>query len=175
MPEQLQARFLPQRTQRAEEGLPVFAHQGVPQYIGRVQQRGVFVKNSQCIARRAAHGCDTAVRNLRGLQLVQALFGLREMQPAQTIEKIMQAIACGHLLRVENKRFIGLPWRQGGLGDKAHRAMGQAVRQGVQRLRATVPRHDGFGQGLAACAPCLQPGRIPIDRFYAMGHVSIPV
>jgi glycine/D-amino acid oxidase-like deaminating enzyme len=56
---------------------------------------------------RAALRADAVVGDVRGLQLIQPIFGARILQPAQAIEKIMQAIARGNLAGAENESLIG--------------------------------------------------------------------
>jgi hypothetical protein len=97
--------------------------------------------------------------------MVQLFFGQREVHPTQGVEKIMQAIACGHALGVMNELLVGLSFRQCRLGGKVHRASrcGLFLLKSSQGVIARLKNwHTLFclqAQRLSDIAPSLQPWR----------------
>jgi hypothetical protein len=54
---------------------------------------------------------DAGGGNLGRLQLVQPGLGLREIQPAQAVEEVVQVVARGHGAGAEDEGLIGLAGR----------------------------------------------------------------
>jgi len=88
-----------------------------------------------------------------------------ETQPDQTIEEIVQAVARGHALLLEDELLIGLARRQRGLGHETHRGTGA-----VENLGATAPGVDLLRQRLPDRTIWRQPGRRPVDALQLVGH-----
>jgi hypothetical protein len=85
------------------------------------------------------------VGDVRGLQLIQPIFGARILQPAQAIEKIMQAIARGNLAGAKNESLVGFAFRQDGLGNKLNtRSRQQLGGRGIQSLRTGRAFHHAL-------------------------------
>ena len=102
--------------------------------------------------------------NVRGLQLVEPGFGLRVMQPAQAVEKIMQAIARGDLAGTKNESLVGFAFRQDGLGNKLNtRSRQQLGGRGIQRLRARRTAQHLLRQGLTRGPQRSQPRGGPVN------------
>ena len=118
MAKQHQLRLRPIGAVCHKQSLPIFGLQGLPNGRRGQQQGGVFIKQSEGIAQRAALGLHTITRNGLRLQLIQTAFGVGEAQPAQTIEKIVGVLSGGHLGVVKNKCFVSGASRQPGLRHK---------------------------------------------------------
>jgi hypothetical protein len=127
-----------------------------------LKKSGVFVKDRQPVACRAAHRLDTGRRNLRGLQLVEAPLGQGKLQPAQAVKKVMQSIAGGYLTGAMDESLIGLPGGQCGLGNKLNR---RGRNGAVQRLRAVQRSIGQAGHGLASLTPGRHPANGPVNSL----------
>ena len=78
-----------------------------------MHEHDVFVKERECIAHRPACGANALGFDFCGLQLVEAAFGQREAMSAQSVEKVVQAVAGGDLGCFEDEVFVGLAFGQG--------------------------------------------------------------
>ena len=108
MAEQNQLGVFPHRPQFNKQPLPVPRHQCVPKLLRRDQKSSVFIKQRERVSHRTTGLLNAISSYLGGLQLVQLFLGLWKGQPAKTVEKIVQVVARGNSLRVENELFVGL-------------------------------------------------------------------
>ena len=188
MAKQHQTGLLPQVAVGYKQVVPAAFAQGSPKRIGRLKQGGVFVKHRERIAQRPTGRLHTTrLRNGLRLQAVEPAFGGPKAHPTQGIEKIVQALAGGHLAGVVDIAFVSAAFRQIVLGHKAHKRLSRSLGWRCVGLSKTGgPRQAsliecmGQGQALRGCctcglghmraqrAPISQPGLRPIN---ALGKV----
>ena len=154
----------PPRAVGDQQAVPIARQQRGPQHggCGRrcQQQRTVFIEHGDGIAHGATHRAHALGGNGLGLQAVERGLGLREAQPHQAVEKIVQVVAGGHLGGAADEGFVGLAgWGRIG-GGKPHGAA-LRVSGGVQRLG-----HRAATSPLGHCGPHprqrVQPGAVPV-------------